>query len=121
MPESQGGDREVTFHYEFDPAYRIVGANGVWGGLTPRGDIRLDFFVESLTVPDSVVNLITPDGKLGPELARTPERRITRRLQVGILLSREQADDIADFLKARVAEFRRLTGEAEDAGSELQR
>lgn len=109
MAEPVGEDRQLKFSFEYDPGYRIVAANGVWAGVTARGDIQLDFFVESHGVPAEVVNLITPEGSLGPELTRSPaERKFVRRVQVGILLSIGQADDIADFIKAKVAEFRNL-------------
>jgi len=101
-----GEDRQIKFFFEYDPAYRLIGANGVWGGITPRGDVRLDFFVEAQGIPKEVVNLITPEGSLGPELSRSPAQRIVRRIQVGVLLSLEQAESTADFIKSRVADFR---------------
>lgn len=107
MPEPIGEDRQVQFLFEYDPGYRLVAANGMWGGITPRGDMRLDFFVESIAIPEEVVNLVTPDGTLGPELRRSPARRVIRRLQFGVLLSLEQADSAADFLKEKIAEFRK--------------
>ena len=110
MPDPVGEDRQVKFYFEHDPSYRVVAANGVWAGVTARGDIKLDFFVESHGTPTEVVNLITPEGSLGPELNRTPPApRINRRMQIGVLLSIEQADDIANFVKAKIAEFRNLT------------
>jgi hypothetical protein len=107
MPEPQGEDRQVKFHFETDPDYRIVAANGIWSGITPRGDMQLDFFVESIGAPSQVVNLVTPEGNLGNELSRSPEPRIVRRMQIGILLSLEQADNIADFIKNQIAQFRK--------------
>ncbi len=35
-----------------------------------------------------------------------PAQRIVRRIQVGVLLSLEQAESTADFIKSRVADFR---------------
>jgi hypothetical protein len=108
MPEPAGEDRQAKFFFEYDPSYRLVGANGIWGGVTPRGDLRLDFFVESIGIPEHVTNLITPDGKLGPELGRTPERRFSRRLLVGVLLSMEQAESVAEFIQERVQQFKKM-------------
>lgn len=108
MAEPVGEDRQVKFYFEYDPGYRVVAANGAWAGVTARGDMRIDFFVESHGIPAEVVNLITADGTLGPELTRTPGPRAVRRMQVGLLLSLEQADDIASFIKTRIAEFRKL-------------
>lgn len=101
---------EIEFFFEYDPGYRIVAANGVWGGITPRGDIQLDFFVERQGVPESVRNRVTDQGGLGDETCRNPEKRITRRLQIGVLLSQEDADTLADFLKEKVARLEKSKG-----------
>ena len=114
MPEPLGEDRQVKFRFEFDPGYRLIGANGIWGGVTPRGDLRLDFFVESQGIPDHVTHLITSDNRLGPELNRVQQDGIIRRIQVGVLLSLDQADSIADFIKQKIADRRRSSdGEKE--------
>lgn len=99
MPE------RLEFFFEYDPGYRVVATNGVWGGVTTRGELRLDFFVESVGNPERVTNEIS-EGKIGRELSRVPERRVVRRLQVGVLLSLEHAESIADFIRDKVAEVR---------------
>ena len=107
----------LKFLFEHDSDYRIIACNGVWGGPTPRGDFHLDFFVEKIPTPDHVVHTLTKTG-LGPEVDREPpvdtgkERLITRRLQVGVLLSLDHADSIADYIKKTVAEARTLVERA---------
>ncbi|MEE8584157.1 MAG: hypothetical protein V3T83_04825 [Acidobacteriota bacterium] len=49
--------RELDFFFEYDPAYRTVPANGVWGGMTPRGEFLMDFYVEALAVPEQTVEV----------------------------------------------------------------
>ena len=108
MAEPAGEDRQINFSFEYESTYRLFPANGVWAGVTPRGDLRLDFFVESNVVPSEVVHLISPEGKLGNELRRVPSGRgIVRRMEVGVLLSLDNADGIADFIKTQVREFRK--------------
>ena len=97
---------QIEFHFEYDPGYRLVGANGVWGEPTPRGDLRLDFYVEASTLPTRIMHAISPEGRVGPELRREPERRFTRRIQLGILVSMDHAESIARFIQDKVAEYR---------------
>jgi hypothetical protein len=100
---------EIEFVYEYDPDYRIVASNGIWGGMTPRGDFRLDFFVESQTMPVRIKNIVE-GGKLGKELSRTPsERLVSRRLQVGVLLSPKEIKSIVGFLNEQLKNFERIT------------
>jgi hypothetical protein len=106
MTERQYEGGQIEFHFEYDPGYRLVAANGVWGDPTPRGDLRLDFFVEVPALPTRVMHAISPEGRVGMELRREPERRFTRRIQLGILVSMDHAESIARTIQERVAEYR---------------
>ena len=106
MSERRYEGGQIEFHFEFDPGYRLVAANGVWGDPTPRGDLRLDFFVEALSLPTRVMHAISPEGRVGSELRREPERRFTRRIQLGILVSMDHAESIARTIQDMVAEYR---------------
>ncbi len=110
MSEEKNEKKEIEFVYEYDPGYRVVAANGVWGGVTPRGDFRLDFFVESSALPERLTHELLP-GKIGEELSRTPpdKRLISRRLQVGVLLSLKEVQLIADFLNERLKKVQQIT------------
>lgn len=99
---------EVQFFFEYDKDYRIVATNGVWGGITPRADIQLDFFVERLGVPESIVNKVTEEGRLGGEISREPPKRVVRRLQVGVLMSLEDAELLEKFLTERIKDVKKI-------------
>lgn len=102
--------REVTFVYRHSGGYRQVPANGVFGGLTTQGDFRMEFYLEAPEIPAEVRHRITEDQRLDEELSRTPaERRIVRDLQVGILMSRDQARSLADWIHGKLAEYEKLT------------
>ena len=98
--------QQVEFLFEYDPRYRLVAANGVWVDPTPRGDLRLDFFVEAPTLPRRIMHAFGPEGRVGTELRREPERTFTRRVQLGILVSMDHAESIARSIQDRVAEYR---------------
>lgn len=104
----QNGDlpNEIDFSFEYDKDYRILASNGVWGGVTTRGEMKLDFFVESLGIPDSIKNKVEKDGKLGDEITRSPEKRYIRRLQVGVLLSQVQALSLAEFIQQHIKDVK---------------
>jgi hypothetical protein len=92
----------VIFTYQKNPDYRIKYANGAFGGVTPKGEIKFDLFVEYLQNPEETVHSMTPDG-LGPEIDRTPEKPpIVRESQVGIIMSIGEAKSLAAWLMQRV-------------------
>jgi hypothetical protein len=114
--------KKITFRFQQDEDYRLIPVNGVWGGVTPRGDIKVDFFHESTSQPEVVTQEVTPDGVLGKEVERIPSKSIDRTVLVGMVLSLEHAESISRWLqdKAReVRERREATGrEKEGGGSE---
>ena len=62
MPNGKKQPDEISIDWEYDKNYRMVPANGMWGGITPRGDLRIDFFVESMPIPDSGAGKLLNDG-----------------------------------------------------------
>ena len=108
MAEETKSPREIEFFFEYEKDYRVIGVNGAWIGNTTRGDITIDFFVERLGVPESVRNAITEDGRLGDQIEPKRERKFTRRLQIGVLLSVENAELLVEFLKRKVDDLKKM-------------
>jgi hypothetical protein len=102
--------KKAKFILKRSSDYRLIPANGAWGGITPRADFVLDFFVENTPIPAFVVHEIKPDGSLGPEVEREVGEKedvypITRELVGGVLLSLEQAKSLANFILEKCADF----------------
>ena len=109
MPEPVGEDRNLKFVFHRAADFRMVAVNSVWGGPTPRGEILVEFAVETLEDPETVTNVVRADGTLGAELSRSPKERIIRReIQVGMILTIEHAESIGQFLLGKVAEVKQL-------------
>ncbi len=106
---------KVKYVFTYEPEFRICAANGMWGGVTPKGDLRLDFFVESFDPPVSQTLQITPGGQVGAEIERrlsedTPNAAVvTRRVQVAVLVPGSQVDSWATFLTEKANELKGLT------------
>lgn len=110
--------KEVTFRFETDDEYRVVPVNGVWGGPTSRGDIKVDFFHESLSLPTQVTHLVSPDGRMGDETERKPASTFQRTVQIGMVFTADQADSIGRWLQERAREVRERIVEKEDGEGE---
>jgi hypothetical protein len=101
--------RKITFRFEKDEDYRLIPVNGVWGGATPRGDILVDLFHESSTLPEVVTHAMAPGGQLGEEVQRTPTGEIQRKVLVGMVLTAEQAESIGRWLLETARKVRERT------------
>lgn len=112
---------EVEFHFEMDPSYRIHAANGAMVGPTPRGEVKIDFFVESTKLPPMIVNKITEGRGLGEVVRRDPDesRIAVRRLQAGVLLSLNQARELAKAITQKVEVIEALLKEATVKGADV--
>ena len=102
------------------PDYRLFPANGAWGGVLPKGDFRVDFFVESQLTPSKVISEVAPEGKSLKEIQRVlpiavPENRtlVRRQFVCGILISVETARSIANFIDERLEHAEETSGESE--------
>ena len=98
--------KKIGFRFKKDDNYRLVPVNGVWGGPTPRGDIMVDFFYESQSLPEVIQQEVTPEGTLGKELVKR-STEIQRTVLVGIILTAEQADSIGRWLQQKALDFRK--------------
>ena len=93
MPES------VQFRFTRAQNYHLVWANGAFGGATTRGQFKMDFYTEYNATPDTIEHEIRADGGLGRELRREPsERRLVRELQVGVVMTLDQAEQLGQWL-----------------------
>jgi len=108
--------KNVEFIYTKAPGYKTHYANGVHGGITPRGDIKMDFFIETPLFPEKVINSVTPEG-LGPEIDREPSQEnagFERESQTGIMVSPQQAKSIAYWILQHIEKLeQRNSGQSE--------
>jgi hypothetical protein len=114
--KKRGGEppEEVEFRFCRSAGYRVHPADGAWGGLTPTGDVAVCFYIDQQPTPSTVRHALKKDGTLGDEISRDPPKdaqMIIRELQTGVVLTLEKAEVLADWLKARVDQGRRLRGE----------
>ena len=106
--------KEAAIKYQYSRDYRILPANGCFGGPTSRGEIMVYFFEEHFPVPSLIIHEVTDAGSLGKEKARHTEgAALVRELQVAIVMSPVQAESIAKWILGKVDEFKKRVS-AED-------
>ena len=104
----------MEFHYLKSGGFRVVHADGVWGGPTPRGYITMSFFSERAPIPRRISYKLNPsDGipqalTLGKELARDGKEGFVREVEVEVMIDLPMAKSLIRWLadKVRVLEDR---------------
>jgi hypothetical protein len=99
---------ELKFKYSFADDYNPVYVNGAHGGLTPRGELVVNFYLERTGLPNAIIHEITPAGALGAEIAQEPadaNNTLVRFIEAGIILNGENARIFHAWLGERIKEL----------------
>ncbi len=99
---------EVTFKYIFNYAYNPSYVNGAHGGLTPRGELVVNFYLERPPLPQEISHEINPNGTIGEVTAEEPadlKSSMVRFIDTGVVLNYESARNIHFWLGERLKEM----------------
>lgn len=100
--------KELKFKYHFNDCYNPAYVNGAHGGVTPRGELIVNFYLERQPLPDSISHEITANGTIGRETAVDPSdtpNSLIRFVSSGIVLSHQTAKDIHVWLGEKLKEL----------------
>jgi hypothetical protein len=114
MPKSPQKPRipkEIEFDFIKSNYFRVVRADGAFGGIAPNGAIHMGIYSERQPIPTKIIHAVQ-DGKVGPEL---PEKRqgrkaIIREMEVDVVLDITQAVGLRQWLDERITQYQKLIG-----------
>lgn len=101
--------RQLETRLTKSPQCSSFHADGVWGGLTSKGQIVIGFFTEQFAIPDRVVYELpdTIPGNL-KELSRQGARGVTREIQTQVFMNVVQARAMHSWLGEKLAQAGQL-------------
>jgi hypothetical protein len=102
---------EMTFKYIFTYDYNPVYINGAHGGISPRGELVMNFYLERQPLPNSISHEITPAGSIGPETEVEPSdlgRSLVRQVTNGVVVNYQTARELHYWLGEKVKEMEAL-------------
>ena len=101
-------ERQIKFKYGFPENYNPIYCNGAFGGISTHGEIVANFFLERMPIPNSMTNLVNPDGSLGGVVSVDPDtldETVIRHVSTGIVLNEESAKAIHAWLGNQIQEL----------------
>jgi hypothetical protein len=104
--------RTVQFHYIKGKDFRVVAADGAMGSLTPQGRIMVTVYNERAAIPRIVIQEISPEGDLGDILEADGRAGFVREMEVAILMDRDGAENLRDWLTDKLNELDQLQQQA---------
>jgi len=102
---------EITFKYIFNKDYNPLYVNGAHGGISPRGEIVMNFYLERPALPYSITHEINGNGTIGAEIAAEPEdfkNSLVRHVENGVVMNYQSARDLHNWLGERLREIETL-------------
>jgi hypothetical protein len=102
---------EIEFDFIKSNFFRVVRADGAFGGLSPTGAIHMAIYSERQPLPQKIVHRIE-DGTLGPEMAdrRQGRKAIVREVEVDVVLEIAQAIVLRTWLEDKINQYQQLIG-----------
>jgi hypothetical protein len=108
----------VRYHFIKSNFFRVVLAEGVYGGISPSGQIRMTFFNERSALPQQTEYGINSDGSLGNE---DPEGRVSRdgfvrELEVDVVMNIEHARLVHQWLGQKIEMLAKIKSDIAESG-----
>ena len=104
MTDQTENPQEIVFHYIKSNHFRVVHADGVWGGVTPRGLVQINFYSERQPIPKQTVHGINEDQTLGDEIQdqRVTREGVVREIEFGAVMDLRAAKSLRDWLDKKL-------------------
>jgi hypothetical protein len=99
---------EIKFKYIFNYNYNPIYINGAHGGISPRGELIMNFYLERLPLPDSITHEINQNGTMGGEVEMEPEdlkNSMVRFVETGVVMNYQNARDLHAWIGERLKEM----------------
>ena len=107
-PDSTPFPKKLRFFYIKGNAFRVLHVDGIIGGITPKGLLHIAAFSERPAIPQSVEHEVSVEGRLSDPVSQEGKTGVVRELDVDMVMTRETATDLRDWLSDRIAEFEKI-------------
>lgn len=92
-------NNSVKFRYIFENDYNPQYANGAFGGITPHGEVVLNFYFERSGLPYTQEFALNNDGTIGDMTGIEPEEsKYVRYIQNGVIMTQKDARSFAQWI-----------------------
>ncbi|MGI9068614.1 MAG: hypothetical protein ACR2HX_19700 [Pyrinomonadaceae bacterium] len=113
QPENPSNEEhEVNFKYVKSNFFRVIHADGAWGGLSPRGDIHISFYNERVAIPDSSSFVVSEEGIKQPETFQGSG--LVREVEADVIIDLPTAQSLRVWLDDKIKTLESLVVEAQE-------
>jgi hypothetical protein len=110
---NRGSASHIAVHYQKSQFFRVIHADGCYGGMTPRGKFQMAFFSERPALPRGS-NLEVADGAPRAEQITETRGGLVRELEVDAIMDFDTAVSLMVWLRDRLGQARRDLGVSDE-------
>ncbi len=110
----------IKFDYIKSNYFRAIHVDGVFGGTSPSGLIRMSVWNERWPIPKQTISELKEDGSVGREIReeRISRDAIVREIETDLVMDVETAVKIRNWLDDKVKNLLKVKTQSEDGGTE---
>lgn len=96
---------KIDFHHVPSNTYRTYHVDGIFGGLTPRGLVSMECYLERQPLPTRIQHVINESGQIGDEVERDSQSGIIRDVECGLIMDINTAKSLLAWLTRKIEEY----------------
>lgn len=120
VPSASLTARAIDFHMIKSNHFRVAHADGIYGGVTPHGNVHCTFYSERSAIPRRTRRTIRDDGSNSSEENVDTLGGVVRELEVDVVMSLTAATAFYFWLAPQIEQLRTSIGMSDDAWSEMK-
>jgi hypothetical protein len=105
-------EQEIVFKYVKSNFFRVIHADGAWGGVSPRGDIHIAFYNERVAIPESS-SLVIAEGEIVKPEEYTTSSKFVREVEADIMVDLVTAKSLHTWLADKIEALESLIQDAQ--------
>jgi hypothetical protein len=100
--EDSQKSHDLLINYLKSHYFRVIHADGIWGGVSPRGNIHMSFYNERAALPDiSRVTLSDQGQQVAPERYKSSSK-IVREIEADVIIDLTTAKALSEWLLDKI-------------------
>jgi hypothetical protein len=103
----------INAFYEKGNFFRVIHADGVFGGPSPRGNLTMSFYSERMSIPRQA-RIPIKDGIPGPEEVIDTKGGVFRELEATVVMDIANAVGFHQWLGSQISEITKQLGLSQD-------
>jgi hypothetical protein len=104
MTDKPKATKKINFRYLKASNYRSFHVDGIYGGLTGKGLLHMDFYLEKPCVPETEIYSVVPDG-LNFESREGPHGEVIREIEGGLIMDYNMMVATKEWLNTKIKDY----------------